>query len=159
MLLLSACATPSYQAVAPAASPLYFYPQHQQSAAQQDRDRYECYRWAVERTRTDPGMTPLRHDPAAGTVVVEDVPPGRDTMLGALAGAAIGGIAAPSGRSGDGAAIGLVLGALFGAISEQHRLETARQVRPAAPAAYAGRATPFERAMSACMSARGYVVR
>ena len=27
---------------------MYFYPERGQPGAQQDRDRYECYRWAVE---------------------------------------------------------------------------------------------------------------
>src|SRR5688572_30015 len=42
------------------APPLYFYPEQGQAEPQQDRDRYECYRWASAQTGADPGMTPLR---------------------------------------------------------------------------------------------------
>jgi len=33
---------------------LYVYPKQGQSAQQQDTDRYECYRWAVQQTGFDP---------------------------------------------------------------------------------------------------------
>ena len=41
---------------APAASPppMYFYPERGQDAARQDRDRSECYRWAVGQGGFDP---------------------------------------------------------------------------------------------------------
>jgi hypothetical protein len=51
------------QAPAPAPAPMYFYPMRNQSEAQQERDRYECYRWAVHQSGIDPGMTP-HHRPA-----------------------------------------------------------------------------------------------
>jgi hypothetical protein len=46
-------------APAPAAPPMYFYPERGQPEAQQDRDRYECYRLAVRDSGVDPGMTPV----------------------------------------------------------------------------------------------------
>ena len=42
----------------PAAPPppqVYFYPTQGQSPQQQDRDRFECYNWAVQQTGFDPG--------------------------------------------------------------------------------------------------------
>ncbi len=38
-----------------ASAPMFFYPERGQSAEQQDRDRYECYRTAVRETGIDPG--------------------------------------------------------------------------------------------------------
>jgi len=43
----------------PAPAPMYFYPERGQEAALQERDRYECYRWAVGQSGFDPGMTPV----------------------------------------------------------------------------------------------------
>src|SRR5947208_71871 len=40
--------------VAAAQSQLYVYPLKKQSSEQQDRDRYECHRWAVQQTGNDP---------------------------------------------------------------------------------------------------------
>jgi hypothetical protein len=38
----------------PASDQLYSYPEHGQSDAQQQQDRYECHRWAVDQTGFDP---------------------------------------------------------------------------------------------------------
>jgi hypothetical protein len=57
-LMLGACATtPMPQPMASAPPPsirVYFYANNGQSAEQQDRDRYECHRWAVGQTGFDP---------------------------------------------------------------------------------------------------------
>lgn len=156
--LLSACATTDYRAdpgsqVTAPAQPLYFYPQHQQPLAQQERDRYECYRWAMQQTGSDPGMTPIH----ARSAVVADPYAGRDTALGAVTGAAIGSLAASPRHMGEGAAVGLIIGALIGAASDQQRAQALQdnyRYRPP-PASASSR---FQRAMSACMSGRGYVV-
>lgn len=160
-LVLAACASPAPRTVVqrpapPAARPLYFYPQHGQSERRQDRDRYECYQWAARQTRSDPGMTPLRT--YAHAVPAPDPQPGRDTAVGALAGAAIGGAVASRHHTAEGAAVGLVLGALIGAASDHARAEQA-----ARRAHYATAQAPvpwhdFRRAMSACMAGRGYTV-
>ena len=58
---LAACASqPTTRLVSEAESaPLpptqvYFYPLHDQTAKQQDRDRYQCYLWAKKQTGFDP---------------------------------------------------------------------------------------------------------
>ena len=160
-LALAACASPPPRPPVhrhpPAASarPLYFYPQQGQGERRQDRDRYECYQWASRQTRSDPGMTPLRTyvQPAPAP----DPALGRDTAVGALGGAMIGGAVASRHHTAEGAAVGLVLGALIGAASDQARADAARQAQ--ADARYA--VPPwhdFRRAMSACMAGRGYTV-
>lgn len=156
--LLSACATTDYRAdpvdpVLAPSQPLYFYPQHQQPLAQQERDRYECYRWAMQQTGSDPGLTPI-HARRAG---VADPYAGRDTALGAVTGAAIGSLAASPRHTGEGAAVGLIIGALIGAASDQQRAQALQDnYRHRPPPASAS--SRFQRAMSACMSGRGYVV-
>lgn len=158
--LLAACAaTPSHPPPArharPAAQPMYFYPQHGQSERRQDRDRYECYQWATRQTRSDPGMTPLR---SVRSGPDPDPAPGRDTAIGAATGAAIGAMVASPHHAGEGAVAGLILGALIGASSDQARAE---QWQAQAAARDRGRAGPwhdFRRAMSACMTGRGYTV-
>lgn len=59
VVTLAGCASqPASAPAAPTAarpSPsVYFYPQRGQSPEQQDRDRYECYRWAHRQTGFDP---------------------------------------------------------------------------------------------------------
>ena len=155
-LLLGACATHEPRRVVQrSAPPLYFYPQQGQSEQRQDRDRYECYQWASRQTRSDPGMTPLRHRVALAPA--PEPPHGRDTAVGAATGAVLGGVMASPRHTGEGAAVGLVLGALIGAMSDQARADAA-QYRQAATAAAPGPWHDFRRAMSACMAGRGYTV-
>jgi hypothetical protein len=156
---------PAVPVAAAAPQALYFYPQRQQGERQQDRDRYECYQWAVHQTGTNPGMTPLRTYSYAPAPVYYDSAPGRDTFGGAVTGAAIGAIAASPHNSGAGAAAGLVLGALIGAISDQNRavaVQRANDYQAQAYQTYTSRNPPsrgrFQRAMSACMTGRGYAV-
>ena len=128
---LAACAAPGprySQAPYAPAQPLYFYPQQQQPMAQQERDRYECYRWAAQQTGSDPGMTPLQSQ----RPLVNDPYAGRDMAVGAVTGATFGGLAA----------------------SRSQALQDSAAYRSAPPAS-TGR---FQRAMSACMAGRGYVV-
>src|SRR5258706_2346253 len=88
-LLLVACASEPMAVPAPPAAtvaPLpdtrvYVYPAEGQSAAQLDRDRYECHLWAVRQSGFHPSvahaaahqrvvlvaMPPTRHEPAAAT--------------------------------------------------------------------------------------------
>jgi hypothetical protein len=52
------CASePTYEAASqpppPPMTTVYLYPAHGQSAAQQDRDKYECNLWAVQQTGFD----------------------------------------------------------------------------------------------------------
>lgn len=167
--ILAGCATPQAVPVhtpMPAAvtQPLYFYPMRGQDERSQHRDRYECYRWATQQTGRDPGMTPLRHHVGAPPpAVYHDPQPGRDTALGAAAGAIVGGMTASSPRhAGEAAAVGLVLGALIGAVSDQARAEEARRLNAQAAASLASPDPAHHdvrRAMAACMSGRGYAVR
>jgi hypothetical protein len=158
---------PPAQAPGPQASAdrtLYFYPERGQPELQQDRDRYECYRWAVRETGTDPGMTPVRQVPAP---VAE--PPaqrrrdeGASVVAGAATGAVLGAAVSSPRHAGENAVIGGIFGAALGAAAAQAPDREADYRRPPPGAAPRPQASPalhdFRRAMGACMQGRGYRV-
>jgi len=169
-LALAACASAPRPVVRSADTPpppstqVYFYPTKGQSAAQQDRDRYECYIWATRQSGFDPSLPQLA--PHQRVEVVPQPPPGHDTAAGAFTGAVLGAVVAPYGKSGGGAAIGAVLGAIVGASSDTARQEQTERIqerydrRAAQGAAYAEQqASAYRRAMGACLEGRGYTVR
>lgn len=138
---------------------MYFYPVNGQSEALQERDRYECYRWAVAQTGIDPGMTPVRRPPPAAAAAVP--PAGPDVVAGAATGAVVGSVLSSPRHAGEGAALGAIFGAMIGAANADAR-QRAAEAAAERRAAYASPpAVPlhFQRAMSACMEGRGYRVR
>ncbi|MCV4600964.1 hypothetical protein OFC63_33590, partial [Escherichia coli] len=40
-------------------APMFFYPERAQTPAQQDRDRYECYRWSLRQAAQGSAARPL----------------------------------------------------------------------------------------------------
>jgi hypothetical protein len=163
--LLSACAVvappdrPAHRA-APAPAPvvpasmaaprLYFYPERGQTEERQDRDRYECYQWATEQTRYDPGMTPLSRSEARSARG-----DGSGAVGGAITGAAIGAMVTP-GRGGEGMVFGAILGAVLGSAREDAQAQARADWR--ADNRSRAQMAEFSRAMSACMRGRGYTV-
>ncbi len=148
----------------PPSTQVYFYPNKGQSAAQQDRDRYECYLWAVKQTGFDPSAPQLA--PHQRLEVVPNPPPGHDTAAGAVTGAVLGAIVSPPGRTAGGAAIGALAGAIIGAASDTARQEQAERLqerydrRGAQPAGrIEQQAGSYRRALGACLEGRGYSVR
>jgi len=167
---VGACAAPAPRpepqpvAAPPPVTEVYFYPNRGQSAAQQERDRYECYLWAKKQTGFDPSAPQLA--PHQKVEVVPSPPPGHDTAAGAITGAVIGAIVSPPGRSATGAAVGAVAGAVAGAASDTARQERATQIQQRYDESDARRAARIEqqagnyrRAMGACLEGRGYTVR
>ena len=149
--------------VAPVA-PIFFYPKAGQTPAQQDRDRYECYNWAVNQTGFDPS---LASTPPEQRVIVTPVPaPGHDTAVLGVGGAIVGALIGGPRHALGGALIGGAAGALTGAASDSARQESARQAEAAINSRrdqarefqFTGKATDFRRAMSACLEGRGYTV-
>ncbi|MEY4761486.1 MAG: hypothetical protein RLZZ200_1342 [Pseudomonadota bacterium] len=141
----------------PPPSRVYFYPTQGQGPEQQDRDRYECYNWAVKQTGFDPG----RSLPAQERVtVVPSRAPGETTVGAAIAGAVIGAVVSNPHNAGTGAVVGAAAGGILGAAAEdsqqrqieriQSRRGDERQRRDAAE---------YRRAMSACLEGRGYSVK
>ena len=143
--------------------PLVFYPEQGQSTGLQDRDRYECYRWASSQTNTDPGLAPTRLPPPPGPA--PDVRDGSQVAAGAVTGAVLGAAVSSPRRAGDHAAAGAVVGMLLGAVAQESRAQAVERAQAGREeryqqAAAAARAPSdhFRRAMSACMASRGYRV-
>jgi Glycine zipper len=135
-----------------AATPVYYYPERAQDDARQDRDRYECYRWAVRETGVDPGMTPVRQVPPPYGAVRD----GREVVGGAATGAIVGAAVSSPWRSGEGAVIGAIFGATLGAIAQESRAQAAEAAHARRVQAADVPIDNFRRAMSACMEGRGY---
>ncbi len=168
-LALGGCAVAPPMARAPlptpvlAPAPMYFYPERGQDAALQERDRYECYRWAVGQSGFDPGMTPVSLPPQAPPV---DAPrDGSAVAAGAVTGAVIGSVNTSRRHSGGATVIGAIFGAALGAIAQESRAQAADQANAAREqqnqAARQAALAPldgFRRAMGACMAGRGYRV-
>ncbi|WP_455211120.1 hypothetical protein [Kaarinaea lacus] len=143
---------------------VYFYPTRDQSEEQQDRDRYECYLWAVKQSGFDPGQAQLA--PHQRIEVKPVTPPGADTAAGAVSGAIIGSIVAPHRDSSFGLVFGAITGAMIGAASDAARQEEAERIQRQYDAKEAQRyarlekqARDYQRAMTACLEGRGYAVR
>ncbi len=169
MTALTACATaPSRRVVQGPAPPppsteVFFYPTRGQAPAQQERDRYECYVWAVKQTGFDPSAPGLA--PHQRVQVVPVPPPGQGAAVGAVAGAALGAITSSPRRATEGAVAGAVAGAMIGAASdaarqaEAERLQQHYEQREARRMARIERqAEKYRRAMAACLEGRGYSV-
>lgn len=168
--LLAACAPQGYtvkKQTVPTQLPtttVYFYPTKGQSEAQQDRDRYECYLWAVKQTGFDPGQAQMA--PHQRIEVVPAAPPGTDTAAGAVTGAIVGSMMAPGRDSGFGLVFGAITGAMLGSASDQARQEQAARAQQYYDSKDSKRyallekqARDYRRAMTACLEGRGYTVR
>jgi hypothetical protein len=139
---------------------VYAYPQNGQSADQQSRDRYECSLWAVHQTGFDPSAPNV---PPEYRVVASGPPRGTGTAVGAIAGAIIGAAISPDWDRGAGAVFGGLTGAMIGTASDAQRAQdnemqmSAQEQQQAA--AMAEKASDYRRAISACLSGRGYSVK
>ena len=154
---LAACAAPG---TAPAPrmpdTEVFFYPQANQSAAQQDRDRYDCYLWAVKQTGFDPSQPGLASPRA---VTVEPAPPGSGVAAGAITGAVVGAMIGAPHDSGEGAAVGAVAGAMVGGAAEQSAQDRQAAEVEGEQSELDRQALRYRRAMTACLEGRGYAVR
>jgi hypothetical protein len=124
-----------------AQSDLFVYPKEGQDKDQQEKDEFECYRWAKSQSGVDPSAPAREPDRGrrAGSTL-------GGAAKGAAAGAAIGAIA---GDAGKGAAIGAAGGGMMGrrGAKNQERYEQAAD------------RNSYNRAFAACMDARGYTVK
>ncbi len=143
---------------------VFAYPQQNQSADQQDRDRYECHEWAVQQTNFDPSApgTP----PHEQVRVVSGPPPGTNTAIGAVTGAILGAVIAGPRSAGAGAVVGGLTGGAIGsandaanASEEQAQARAIRAQDARQNAAMEQRALNYRRAISACLEGRGYTVK
>jgi hypothetical protein len=131
---------------------LYIYPNRGQSAEQQSRDRYECHAWAVQQTGVDPTRLQASAPP----------PPSSSGGIfrGAARGAAVGAVGgAIAGDAGTGAAIGTASGGLIGGMRQRQQSQSQQQAQANQAAQQQGALAAYNRAMSACLSGRGYTVK
>jgi Glycine-zipper domain len=142
-----------------AQSELYVYPLKKQTSEQQDKDRYECHRWAVQQTGFDPSSTNPRNPSYL------DPQPHRPTqphvLKGAARGSALGAVGgAIGGNAGKGAAAGAAVGGLAGGFRrmDERRQNAAPQQANASAAATSDQMN-YSRAMAACLEGRGYSVK
>lgn len=138
---------------------LYTYPLKNQSAEQQDRDRYECHSWAGKQTGYDPSRAypnnPAYLDPQPYQ------PCQRNIVRGAGRGAALGAVgAAITGDAGKGAAAGAAMGGKAGGFSRRDgRRQQAAQQQANAASVAGSQQMNYACAMAACLEGRGYSVR
>jgi hypothetical protein len=140
---------------------MFFYPERGQPEAVQDRDRYECYRWAVRETGTDPGMTPVRQVPPPPHRSPQP-PAGADVVAGAATGAVVGAAVSRPRYAGQNAVIGAIFGAMVGAAANDARnraIEQDQRRREDYAARTNAPTENFRRAVAACMQGRGYAVQ
>ena len=130
------------------------YPAKGQSAAQQQKDEAECYKWAREQTG---------YDPAQATQYAAPPPPPqregervRGAARGAAGGAAIGAIA---GDAGKGAAIGSVAGTMGGGARQRRKQEDYAQSAGQQQQAAGQQQQKYQQAYGACFEGRGYTVK
>lgn len=173
-LLLASCATPYRQITTYApveelpSTEVYFYPDQNQSPQQQDKDRYECSRWAIQASNYDPAQAQLA--PHQKIRVVPENSPGSSIAAGAIVGGIIGSTVGGNNRgryrnnnNGAGLVFGALTGALIGAASEQASANQAQRIEDTENAKrYAiveEQARNYRRAITACLEGRNYTVR
>jgi hypothetical protein len=131
------------------------YPAKGQSSQQQASDMGQCQTWAQQSTGVNPAALAER----AGN---QPPPPGpqgervRGAAGGAAMGAAIGAIA---GDAGKGAAIGAVTGTVGGGMRQRRNAAAAQQQQQYVAQDTSQQMATYNRAISACMSGRGYTIQ
>ena len=145
-----------------AAAPIV-YPAKGQSQEQQSKDQYECHQWAVQQTGFDPS-NPSANSSAAQTTSSQSSQKllGRgsqpNAVRGSARGAALGAVGgAIAGDAGKGAAAGAAMGGLGGAIRRRDQQSANASAPPASSANSAG-LDAYNRAITACLTGRGYTV-
>ncbi len=132
---------------------LYVYPAQNQSAEQQEKDKYDCYQFGKSQTGFDP-MAPQ----TASTAPAPEKKGGalRGAAGGALVGAAVGAVA---GDTGQGAAYGAAAGGAIGLVRKNKSQKEQQQVQQQQQQAAQTQRGNYDRAYAACLEGRGYTVK
>ena len=138
----------------------FVYPTKGQSAEQTEKDKSECYTWAKQQTGFDPMQAPQAAPPPPPSSPQHQ----GQVVGGAARGAALGAIGgAIAGDAGKGAAIGAAAGGGLGTMRKRSswRNEQAQyqQQVEQQQAQYQQRRSEYDRAYSACMEGRGYILK
>jgi hypothetical protein len=141
---------------------LYVFPAKEQTPAQQSTDEQACYTWAVEQSKYNP-ITDGSPDKDSAAVAAANATAAATqgaavggAAKGAVVGVAVGAIA---GDAGEGAAIGAVAGGVAGRrAKKQAEANAAKQGAAQATADSAAVMNNFKKAMTACLTGKGYTV-
>ena len=149
---------------------IYAYPLNGQSQERQQRDEYECHRWAVRQAGFDPitAVTSPQHD-TDGSVTDRSSPGflgiggdrnvfgGRGNIVSdAATGAGLGAIGgAIAGDAGTGALVGAGLSAVLGGIARSDTRGRTAHSQPRQPR-HQSQLDNYRRAYGACISGRVY---
>jgi Glycine zipper len=149
---------------------LYVYPARGQSPQQEESDKGQCYGWAVQQSGFNPANPQVAAPPPPPSYYPQPQAPQGGLFRGAFGGAALGAVGgAIGGDAGKGAAIGAGVGGLFGMMRRHRYMEEEQQMQQQQMqqqqgymaqeqnALAQGRGN-YNRAFSACMTARGYTV-
>lgn len=133
---------------------VFIYPQKGQSQEQQSKDRNECHTWAVQQAGFDPNA------PVAASQASPQGAAGGEVIRGGARGAALGAIGgAIAGDAGKGAAIGAAVGGGGGVIRRGQAERQAAEEQAQQTALSEEQRANYQRAVSACLEARGYTVK
>jgi hypothetical protein len=139
-------------AVTGSADELMIFPNADQTAEQQEQDKFACYSWAKEQSNFDPMAPPTATEP----------PPQQQSkqgglLRGAARGAVVGGIV--DDEAGKGAAAGAAIGGMRR--QDQKRKEAAKrqQWEQEQQRIYAQNRDRYNRAYAACLEGKDYTVR
>jgi hypothetical protein len=141
------------------ADDLFIYPTKNQSAAQQDKDKWECRAWATKQT----GFDPAARATASAPPPTREAPRG-GLVRGAAGGAALGAVGgAIAGNAGKGAAIGAAGGGMLGVMRRNDQVRqdnyAQQQWTQQNVAQYEQKRSDWVRAVKACLTGRGYTVQ
>ncbi|HEX5004735.1 MAG TPA: glycine zipper domain-containing protein [Gemmatimonadales bacterium] len=140
---------------------MYVFPAKNQSATQQATDEAACYNWAAAQTGVNPmGPAPNADSAAKAEAAKMNQATQGAAVVGGAKGAAAGtAIGAIAGNTGEGAAIGAVVGGLAGRRARKRaEQEAAVAGAQAAQAKEQQNEAEFKKAMTACLTAKGYSV-
>lgn len=157
----SGTSEPMTSAEALHATQVFIYPNAGQDAQRVDRDRYECYVWAVGQTGFDPSQPSLA--PHQRVEVVAIPPPEGEIVASAVTGAAIGAVVSRPRHAAEGALVGAILGGIIGGATQATRTEALQNSRDALErqrlAQLERQSNDYRRALTACLEGRGYTVK
>ena len=153
-LLAIACGT-CIAATGMAADELMIFPNDDQTAEQQEADKYTCYSWAKGETDFDPMALPTATEP----------PPQQSAKQGGLARGAVRGAAVGQLIGGDssstksGAAAGAAVGGMRRNDQKRKEQQAQAQWEQQQQQIYADNRNRYNRAYAACLEGKNYTVR
>jgi len=135
-----------FGSAAPGNGQAFVYPKEGQTKAQQEKDEFECYKWAQQQTGVNPANQGQTYAGYQGE---------GEVIRGAARGAALGAIGgAIGGKAGKGAKIGAAVGAAGGLLRRARNRDRQRK----AEAKQAKAQKRYNKAYGVCLKGRGYAV-